>query len=218
MAIERTLSIIKPDATKRNLTGKIVAKFEEAGLRVVASKRIHLTPAQAGELHRQGALSLAYLHLLSLRRFRPLMERAAAQEPEALAAARVDVEESSQVVGEAVAAIHAIAESSTGIARFTSLIDEIALPGRIHGLCHSAANGLSVDLNLPSGIEENLKIAFLHHYIEMDMICINGKKSIHLSDLGLNANLVKNYEQSDVRGFWGDAGVTAPPLAAVQIA
>lgn len=68
-----------------------------------------------------------------------------------------------------------------------------------------SANGLSVDLNLPDEIEENLKIAFLHHYIEMDMICINGKKSIHLSDLGLNANLVKNYEQSDVRGFWGYA-------------
>ncbi|GAA3766794.1 diacylglycerol/lipid kinase family protein [Flavobacterium ginsengiterrae] len=68
-----------------------------------------------------------------------------------------------------------------------------------------SANGLSVDLNLPAGIEENLKIAFLHHYVEMDMICINGKKSIHLSDLGLNANLVKNYEQSDVRGFWGYA-------------
>ena len=47
MAIQRTFSIIKPDATKRNLTGKIVAKFEEAGLRVVASKRIHLTLAQA---------------------------------------------------------------------------------------------------------------------------------------------------------------------------
>ena len=51
MAVERTLSIIKPDATKRNLTGKIVAKFEEAGLRVVASKRIHLSPAQAGEFY-----------------------------------------------------------------------------------------------------------------------------------------------------------------------
>ncbi|CAD0002425.1 diacylglycerol/lipid kinase family protein [Flavobacterium salmonis] len=68
-----------------------------------------------------------------------------------------------------------------------------------------SANGLSVDLNLPSTIEENLKIAFLNHYIEMDMICINGKKSIHLSDLGLNADLVKNYEESDVRGFWGYA-------------
>ena len=51
MAIERTLSIIKPDATKRNLTGKINAKFEEAGLRFVAQKRIHLTPAQAGEFY-----------------------------------------------------------------------------------------------------------------------------------------------------------------------
>jgi diacylglycerol kinase (ATP) len=68
-----------------------------------------------------------------------------------------------------------------------------------------SANGLSVDLNLPPAIEENLKIAFLHHYIEMDMICINGKKSIHLSDIGLNADLVKNYEQSDVRGIWGYA-------------
>ena len=48
MALERTFSIIKPDATKRNLTGAIVAKLEEAGLRVVASKRIHLTKAQAG--------------------------------------------------------------------------------------------------------------------------------------------------------------------------
>ena len=47
MATERTLSIIKPDATKRNLTGKIVTKFEDAGLRVVASKRIHMTKEQA---------------------------------------------------------------------------------------------------------------------------------------------------------------------------
>ena len=47
MALERTFSIIKPDATRRNLTGKIVAKFEDAGLRVVASKRIQMTLAQA---------------------------------------------------------------------------------------------------------------------------------------------------------------------------
>ena len=51
MAVERTLSIIKPDATRRNLTGKIAAKFEEAGLRIVASKRIHLSPAQAGKFY-----------------------------------------------------------------------------------------------------------------------------------------------------------------------
>jgi nucleoside-diphosphate kinase len=48
MATERTLSIIKPDATKRNLTGKINAKFEEAGLRIIAQKRIRLTKEEAG--------------------------------------------------------------------------------------------------------------------------------------------------------------------------
>ena len=47
MAVERTLSIIKPDATRRNLTGRINARFEEAGLRIVAQKRLHLTQAQA---------------------------------------------------------------------------------------------------------------------------------------------------------------------------
>ncbi len=51
MALERTFSIIKPDATRRNLTGKINAKFEEAGLRVVAQKRIHMTKAQAGKFY-----------------------------------------------------------------------------------------------------------------------------------------------------------------------
>jgi nucleoside-diphosphate kinase len=47
MAIERTFSIIKPDATRRNLTGKINAKFEQAGLRIIAQKRIRLSRAQA---------------------------------------------------------------------------------------------------------------------------------------------------------------------------
>lgn len=47
MAIERTFSIIKPDATRRNLTGAINAKLEEAGLRIVAQKRIHMSKAKA---------------------------------------------------------------------------------------------------------------------------------------------------------------------------
>ncbi|MDB6176553.1 nucleoside-diphosphate kinase [Paracoccus sp. Z330] len=51
MATERTLSIIKPDATKRNLTGKINAKFEDAGLRIVAQKRIKLSSEQAGKFY-----------------------------------------------------------------------------------------------------------------------------------------------------------------------
>lgn len=56
MATERTLSIIKPDATRRNLTGKINAKLEDAGLRIVAQKRIAMTQEQAEafyEVHRE---------------------------------------------------------------------------------------------------------------------------------------------------------------------
>ena len=58
MAIERTLSIIKPDATRRNLTGSINARFEDAGLRIIAQKRIQLGLAQAErfyEVHRERA-------------------------------------------------------------------------------------------------------------------------------------------------------------------
>ncbi|WP_395061295.1 diacylglycerol/lipid kinase family protein [Flavobacterium sp.] len=68
-----------------------------------------------------------------------------------------------------------------------------------------SANGLSVDLNLPSTIEENLSVSFHNHFMKMDMISINGKKSIHLSDLGLNAQLVKNYENGSTRGKLGYA-------------
>tara|TARA_B000000477_G_scaffold117844_1_gene116841 strand:- start:266 stop:688 length:423 start_codon:yes stop_codon:yes gene_type:complete len=47
MTIQRTLSIIKPDATKRNITGKIIQKFEDGGLSVVAQRRLLLTQEQA---------------------------------------------------------------------------------------------------------------------------------------------------------------------------
>lgn len=75
-----------------------------------------------------------------------------------------------------------------------------------------SANGLAVDLNLPTTIEENLPIAFYNHYMEMDMISINGKKSIHLSDLGLNAEMIKNYENSSIRGKLGYALQTVNTL------
>ena len=51
MAEERTLSIIKPDATRRDLTGKINAMFEEAGLRIVAQRRLRMTREQAEEFY-----------------------------------------------------------------------------------------------------------------------------------------------------------------------
>ncbi len=51
MAVERTLSIIKPDATERNITGKVIAKLEEAGLRVVAQKRVRWSREQAEKFY-----------------------------------------------------------------------------------------------------------------------------------------------------------------------
>ena len=51
MAKERTLSIIKPDATRRNLTGKINARFEERGLRIVAQRRVKLSREQAEQFY-----------------------------------------------------------------------------------------------------------------------------------------------------------------------
>ena len=68
-----------------------------------------------------------------------------------------------------------------------------------------SANGLAVDLDLILTEEENLKIAFFNPYKEIDLILINDKISIHLSDLGINAALIKNYEKGSLRGKWGYA-------------
>jgi nucleoside-diphosphate kinase len=65
MATERTLSIIKPDATRRNLTGRINALFEEAGLRIVAQKRIRLSEAQAQAFYAVHAARPFYASLVS---------------------------------------------------------------------------------------------------------------------------------------------------------
>jgi nucleoside-diphosphate kinase len=51
MAVERTLSIIKPDAVAKNVIGQIYARFEAAGLRVVAARMAHLSPREAGEFY-----------------------------------------------------------------------------------------------------------------------------------------------------------------------
>ena len=68
-----------------------------------------------------------------------------------------------------------------------------------------SANGLAIDLNLPKTIDENIKIALQNDFIEIDMVEINKKKSLHLSDIGLNAVLVKNYENGTIRGKLGYA-------------
>ena len=51
MAFEKTLSIVKPDAVKKNVIGEIYSRFEKAGLKVVAAKMVHLSTEQAGEFY-----------------------------------------------------------------------------------------------------------------------------------------------------------------------
>lgn len=66
-----------------------------------------------------------------------------------------------------------------------------------------SANGLATDLDLPLTLEESIAVAFSDHFVEVDAIAINGEMCLHLSDIGLNADLIKNYEKSSVRGKLG---------------
>jgi nucleoside-diphosphate kinase len=65
MPIERTLSIIKPDATRRNLTGAINDRFEKAGLRIVAQKRLHMSKEIAGKFYEVHAARPFYNDLVA---------------------------------------------------------------------------------------------------------------------------------------------------------
>lgn len=65
MPIERTLSIIKPDATRRNLTGAINDRFEKAGLRIVAQKRLHMSKDVAGKFYEVHAARPFYNDLVT---------------------------------------------------------------------------------------------------------------------------------------------------------
>lgn len=65
MAVQRTFSIIKPDATKRNLTGKVNAMIEDAGLRIVGQRRVQLSEAQAQKFYEVHAERPFYNDLVS---------------------------------------------------------------------------------------------------------------------------------------------------------
>ncbi|MGF1649321.1 MAG: nucleoside-diphosphate kinase [Hyphomicrobiaceae bacterium] len=73
MAVERTFSIIKPDATKRNLTGKINAIIEDAGLRIVAQKRVRWTDAQAKKFYEEHAARPFYGELVEFMTSGPIV-------------------------------------------------------------------------------------------------------------------------------------------------
>jgi diacylglycerol kinase (ATP) len=68
-----------------------------------------------------------------------------------------------------------------------------------------SANGLARNLGLPDELDEALRIALGENVAAMDGMLLNGRLGLHLSDMGLNARLVKNYEEGSVRGKWGYA-------------
>ena len=76
MAIERTLSIIKPDAVGKNVIGKIYDRFESAGLKIVAAKMIHLSAEQAGEFYAVHKERPFYNDLVSFMTSGPVMVQA----------------------------------------------------------------------------------------------------------------------------------------------
>lgn len=68
-----------------------------------------------------------------------------------------------------------------------------------------SANGLATNLGIPTAWEEAVEVALGEHNSCLDGMTINGRLGLHLSDLGLNARLVKNYEEGETRGKWGYA-------------
>jgi nucleoside-diphosphate kinase len=73
MAVERTFSILKPDATKRNLTGSINAVIEKSGLRIVAQKRVYWTSAQAQAFYEEHAARPFYGELCAFMTSGPIV-------------------------------------------------------------------------------------------------------------------------------------------------
>lgn len=75
-----------------------------------------------------------------------------------------------------------------------------------------SANGLASNFNLPDSLEEQIKIVLGDEFINMDVISVNNQLCLHIADIGINALLIKNYENSSLRGKLGYALQTIPTL------
>lgn len=75
-----------------------------------------------------------------------------------------------------------------------------------------SANGLAVNLGLPRQVDRQLEIALGDHFINLDVLCVNNVICLHMSDLGLNAELIRNYEDSPIRGKFGYLIQSVPTL------
>ncbi|TDN83055.1 YegS/Rv2252/BmrU family lipid kinase [Salegentibacter sp. 24] len=75
-----------------------------------------------------------------------------------------------------------------------------------------SANGLALNLGIPNNLKEQIKIAFGHNMTQMDTLDVNGELCLHIGDLGLNAELIKNYHNSNIRGKVGYLLQSVPTL------
>ncbi|MDT0691612.1 YegS/Rv2252/BmrU family lipid kinase [Salegentibacter sp. F188] len=75
-----------------------------------------------------------------------------------------------------------------------------------------SANALALNLNLPKNLEEQIGVALGKHFLDVDLISINDELGLHMSDIGINAELIKNYESSSFRGKFGYLLQTIPTL------
>ena len=75
-----------------------------------------------------------------------------------------------------------------------------------------SANGLSYNLHLPVSLKDQVEIALGNHFLEMDMIDINNEYCLHISDFGINAELIQKYQTSNVRGKLGYLLQSIPTL------
>jgi len=83
-------------------------------------------------------------------------------------------------------------------------------------IASGSANGLATDLALPDSMEEALSVALSNHFIELDILSIGDHLCLHISDMGLNANMISHYADHSVRGYLGYALSVLPTLPAVN--
>lgn len=89
-------------------------------------------------------------------------------------------------------------------------ISEFDLPIAI--IPSGSANALSLNLAIPHAIQDQIDVAFGNYYIDLDVLDINGELCLHMGDLGMNAELIKNYEAFPIRGKFGYVLQVIPTL------
>ncbi|MDX1761267.1 MAG: YegS/Rv2252/BmrU family lipid kinase [Christiangramia sp.] len=75
-----------------------------------------------------------------------------------------------------------------------------------------SANGFAVNFDIPENLDDQIKVAIGNKFIEVDMLCLNGMVCLHMGDLGINAELIRNYEKSSIRGKFGYLIQSIPTL------